>query len=73
MMDITSLLPKRRKTWEVGCVGTVLVLRQSCLQYLNHQHPDRNGLRVRHNVPCGLVTLPQITLIFDPRTSLCAR
>lgn len=25
------------------------------------------------NIPCGLVTLPQITLIFDPRTSLCAR
>lgn len=32
-----------------------------------------SSLSVLPNVPCGLVTVPQMTLIFEPRTSLCAR
>lgn len=35
--------------------------------------PDLVDLRIHLDVPCGLVILPHITLILDPRTSLCAR
>lgn len=31
-----------------------------------------HAIFVSRSVPCGLVTLPQITLILDPLTSRCA-
>ena len=34
---------------------------------------SRIQLTFSQNLPCGLVTLPQMTLIFDPLTSFCAR